>query len=148
MEVRRSVTVDETVDLLNKLLEIDRKAVSKLFSLRVPCSEKFIDHKETCTESGSVGLLGLLNSLFGPLDSGPEGSKGGWFQIMMYSEDVPNTERFSANNPTTTRIIHFGKTEDFLKDVKQGEPVQKENGDIELTKPEGTEIDKLARRHE
>jgi hypothetical protein len=72
-------TVDDTIAFLNSLLEIDRDAVSTLFSVYVPCTKAkatpHIDHYpladhptvQVNCEGGKceVGMLGILNGLFG-----------------------------------------------------------------------------------
>ena len=65
----KTVDVNIAIDYLNSLLLLDRDAVTALVMHRVPCNEKIINNPEiqTLTEDGvsSVGLLGILNGLFG-----------------------------------------------------------------------------------
>jgi hypothetical protein len=74
------VTVDDLVRFLNELLAIDRDAVSALFTHYIPCNEALLKHPtvqvatakdETSfkpvdgAHPGFVGVLGILNGLFG-----------------------------------------------------------------------------------
>ncbi len=85
---RTSVTVDEAITLLNQLIASDADAVTALFETRVPCNDAFADHPTvqvvqwsrtgTCT----VGMLGILNGLFGI-------NAEGWGHIVaVYSEQT------------------------------------------------------------
>ena len=68
--VKDHVSIYATVDFLNKLLKIDKNAVSSLFSMRITCNEKLADHKtvqvrELGKDTFQVGMIGILNGLFG-----------------------------------------------------------------------------------
>jgi len=66
-----TVTIDETIGFLNKLISVDSEAVHDLVETRVPCNEEFANHPTVQVVSGQsgqeaqVGLLGILNGLFG-----------------------------------------------------------------------------------
>jgi len=74
--LKDSVTVHEAVGLLNSALEADPAAVSALVSTRVPCNELLALHPTIQAGCGpviagpNVGLLGVLNGLFGVDDKG------------------------------------------------------------------------------
>jgi len=74
--IKRQVTLTKTVDLLNSLLKIDRKAMSELLQTRVKCNKKLGDHPTVQVylnkkeNQDYVGLLGILNGLFGIADDG------------------------------------------------------------------------------
>jgi hypothetical protein len=57
------------VDLLNEIGRIDPEALALLIETRVPCSAKLAVHPTiqviNTREGYSVGLLGVLNGLFG-----------------------------------------------------------------------------------
>lgn len=86
--MRDSVTIYDVVSFLNQLLKTDREAVSELFHLKVKCNQALADHpavqvSEYILENGAevktpgeyqVGLLGILNGLFGV-------DKDGWGAI-------------------------------------------------------------------
>lgn len=72
--IKESITPQEVVEFLNSLLEIDGKAMSDLFSSRVPCNEGLRDHPTVQVAVYDppvprVGILGVLNGLFGTFDS-------------------------------------------------------------------------------
>ena len=68
--INRSLSPEDAVRILNELLELDRVAVSSLFSNRVNCNKALADHESvqvltTGHPHHYVGILGLLNGLFG-----------------------------------------------------------------------------------
>jgi hypothetical protein len=79
--IRESVTIDETIVLLNQALALDRVAMTQLMDARVRCSLALADHptiqaasSEEAVRLGvvtsdeqpcAVGLLGIVNGLFG-----------------------------------------------------------------------------------
>jgi hypothetical protein len=67
--MKESISIDETIDLLNSALNLDRKALSDLIAGRVVCNEVLADHEtiQVGNFNGElrVGLLGILNGLFG-----------------------------------------------------------------------------------
>ena len=69
MTIRTQVTLDETIDYLNGLIETDRVAIAALIANRVPCNQQLADHPtvQVFRQHGGylVGLLGILNGLFG-----------------------------------------------------------------------------------
>lgn len=82
------VTVDDAIQLLNDAMAADKGAVQKLIDYRVPCNSKMVAHptiqinvalhKTSAMGTSenllpfyySVGLLGILNGLFGIDDRG------------------------------------------------------------------------------
>lgn len=74
--MRESVTPKQVVALLNSLLEIDRRAVSKLFDAQVSCNRGIALHPTVQVrqlrvnqyrprDAWKVGVLGLINGMFG-----------------------------------------------------------------------------------
>ena len=68
-----TITADQIIDYLNKLLEIDKDTVKKLIEHRVDCPKSFADHptvqvltivNSDNTESYKLGVLGVINGLF------------------------------------------------------------------------------------
>jgi hypothetical protein len=64
-----SVSLQDAIAYLNDLIELDAAAIVALINQRVPCNRQLAEH-ETCqvykTDDGYVvGLLGILNGLFG-----------------------------------------------------------------------------------
>jgi len=73
--IKESVTLDETIAYLNRLLMLDREAIRALIETRVVCNESLADHPSVqvmLAEDGGylVGLLGILNGLFGTFPDG------------------------------------------------------------------------------
>lgn len=73
--IKEKVTLQETVDFLNGLLEIDPLAINALFSARVACNEKLANHETVQVGRVSenyyqVGMIGVLNGLFGKDEDG------------------------------------------------------------------------------
>ncbi len=63
--MRKYVTPQDVVDLLNELLSCDHAAVQALVRSRVPCNERIHAHPTVTTDGEVVGLIGILNGLFG-----------------------------------------------------------------------------------
>lgn len=67
--IKKTVLINDVIDLLNEMLRIDRKAITTLINNRVPCNEILVNHKtiqvDNSTDIPQVGILGLLNGLFG-----------------------------------------------------------------------------------
>jgi hypothetical protein len=72
--LKNHITIDETVIFLNELIEIDKSAIAALIANRVPCNKKLADHPTVQVSAQNdgfhVGLLGILNGLFGTLENG------------------------------------------------------------------------------
>lgn len=74
MPQHTAITADHAVDILNELLALDPVALTALVERRWACNEALADHP-TCQvvknpQGLSVGLLGVLNALFGADDEG------------------------------------------------------------------------------
>jgi len=73
-------SIDDTIAFLNELLAIDEPAISALVKTRAPCGTGLADHASvqvgfqpgTTKSDGlwEVGLLGVLNGLFGTIEGG------------------------------------------------------------------------------
>jgi hypothetical protein len=67
-----SVTVQEVCDLLNEMLKMDYSCTHALINNRVQCNQALADHPTVQVRQyeknhlPKVGLLGILNGLFGP----------------------------------------------------------------------------------
>ena len=75
---RKSITIEHAVDILNTLVECDRDAIRDLIGQRVDCNKGMVEHptcqvttfeakdcEGTDMTSYAVGLLGVLNAIFG-----------------------------------------------------------------------------------
>jgi len=104
--IKDSVTLDEVIDFLNELAKIDYVAMGALVENRVSCSEQFADHPTVqCDEPREgvyqVGLLGILNGLFGTDENG-------------YGAIVAIFDDNTIVLPNTTYVT-FGKYQDLFK---------------------------------
>lgn len=74
MPIKQSITIQDAIDLLNDALKCDPVAITSLTSHRVLCNLKLADHKliQVGSNEGTyrVGLLGIINGLFGVDDKG------------------------------------------------------------------------------
>jgi hypothetical protein len=87
--IRKNLSPDEAIRILNDLAKCDPKAMYNLIEYRVPCNEALENHPEAQTFSSTIGLLGVLNALFGAF--GPEaGPKEGWGTIAACFDDDDN----------------------------------------------------------
>lgn len=81
------ITAQGVVDVLNDMLKRDYHAVEALMRNRVYCNAALADHPSIQTSSvgaHSVGLLGILNGLFGTIEEGP---KAGFGPITMEADE-------------------------------------------------------------
>ena len=98
--MKDSITIDETIELLNSMLNADRPATAALVANRVPCNEALADHDtiQVSEQNGGfhVGLLGVINGLFGV-------DEYGWGPIAtVWTHDVGEfgfLERFERAKP-------------------------------------------------
>jgi len=64
-----TVALEETIEFLNRLVEIDHEAMKILVLTRVPCNQGLADHPTVQVrednDAFNVGMLGVLNGLFG-----------------------------------------------------------------------------------
>ena len=71
----QSISTEDAIWTLNRLLEADREAISLLVANRVPCNQA-LSLDPTCQvgsvrgEGWEVGLLGIINALFGVDEEG------------------------------------------------------------------------------
>jgi hypothetical protein len=76
MGLKNNVTVQEVIALLNEFLELDPEAIQNLINNRCKCNDKVANHptiqvrKYPEDEDYTVGLLGILNNLFGIREDG------------------------------------------------------------------------------
>lgn len=92
--------IKKLINRLNQFLEYDRKAISKLFSIRIPCDDTLADaphFQVRCygmdylkTKQCSIGVLGLLNGL---IDDGNDG-----IIFVSYNDDGTIEKFFTKKN--------------------------------------------------
>ena len=82
--INQTVTPDKAVAYLNELIEIDGAAIGALIENRVPCNQSLAEHPSVQVsgeyDNFKVGLLGILNGLFGA-------DKSGWGTITVTLKD-------------------------------------------------------------
>lgn len=91
MAIAEVVTLREVIHLLNNLIALDPIAVKNLVENRVVCNESLCEHETVQTMFDPerkvclVGVLGVINGLFGVYDDGPK--KGYGAIEAVYSDD-------------------------------------------------------------
>jgi len=100
--IKESLKLDETIEFLNDLLKQDAEAVTNLCESRVKCNEEIANHPTVQVrgyeEKTSVGLLGILNGLFGV--HGEEAGKfKGYGGIMAIYDNNNKIVKFARTNP-------------------------------------------------
>lgn len=74
MAYRETVTIDDAIALLNEALRLDPNAMNALIDARVVCNSALAEHPtiqvDGRTEAPRVGILGVLNGLFGVREDG------------------------------------------------------------------------------
>jgi hypothetical protein len=90
-------TLDDAIAVLNELVTADRDAMDALVERRVACNEKLVAHPTAQVrqtgDQNLIGLLGVLNAIFGVDDEYGSGVIAGF-----YDED------------DGYKLTHFGKT--------------------------------------
>ncbi len=84
MPIKLCVTPKEAVDFLNGLLKIDPAAMTRLVFKKTGCNQALTDHPTVQVSDGKgfdsvdmeaagyVGLLGIINGMFGVIETGPK----------------------------------------------------------------------------
>ena len=107
LPIKENVSLEKVVEFLNDALEKDRTAISKLVNDRVDCNDELAEHdtiQVKCYEGEqSVGLLGLINGLFG------KNEKGWGYLSALIDEDTGKVDEF--------RLL----TEEDIKQFEEGE---------------------------
>lgn len=63
------MTIEEAVALLNEAIDIDARAIRRLFDTRATCSRELAEHPLiVVSDDNRIGLLGIINAFFA--DSG------------------------------------------------------------------------------
>lgn len=73
--IKEAITPQEVVDLLNDALNKDPEAVTALVYQRIPCNRSLAEHQSIQVDEKKVGqyevgLLGIINGLFGTHENG------------------------------------------------------------------------------
>ncbi len=70
---KETITLNEAISFLNEILDLNPNLIQKLINDRFPCNQSICDHPtiqvhapiSTKGQQPRVGLLGILNGLFG-----------------------------------------------------------------------------------
>lgn len=113
MATKDTITVDETINLLNELLKLDQKAVNSIFSTRFPCNQGIVEHPTAQVNYNdklkvySLGAAGIVNALFRTVSGG---KRDGWGQIAFLRDQK------------TELIVIFCHTNDLDRIIEEGIP--------------------------
>src|SRR5687767_7124171 len=96
------MTPQEAINILNRILDKDKEAVSKLIIHRVPCNRALADVETTQVrleddKSHTVSMLGVLNGIFGQV---PDGKYKGWGWITAVLEKDGTISKFMLTTET------------------------------------------------
>ena len=76
--------ISSAIGILNSMVDADPQAMAQLCETRVPCNDAMADHPTVQVTDEGVGMLGVLNGLFGTI---PDGEFKGWGHITAVYED-------------------------------------------------------------
>lgn len=102
--IHETIDIDHTIRLLNEALKLDPQAVTALIEHRVPCNDQLADHPSIqCGHppdqpTARVGLLGLLNGIFGA-------DENGWGPIAAVFEEPDTLVRFERSFRTAKAAV-------------------------------------------
>ena len=78
--INENISIDECIKFLNDLIKLDMQAILDLCQNRVSCNEKLADHPTVQVDAKEgkhwIGLIGILNGLFGIDDKSGMGPIG------------------------------------------------------------------------
>lgn len=108
--LQTQVTLNEAISYLNELIELDRITIQSLSRKAAKCNEALAEHPavQVGTHKGGtyVGLLGVLNGLFGV-------DEDGWGSIVFVYEDgrlvkADRAEKYHDTGSSDRRIDNDG----------------------------------------
>lgn len=88
-------TAENAVKLLNEALEADPVAIGQLIDMRVVCKQKLMDHPTIQIDGNRVGILGIINGIFGIHRGGPLDGQG--FIAAIYDSETGKLLRFETH---------------------------------------------------
>lgn len=94
--IKQFVSPEEVINFLNELLGLDKKCISSVSLRRQICNNSITEHPTVQVHSfdgkSEVGMIGILNGLFGSFDSGEH---KGWGTIAAeVNEDTGLIDKF------------------------------------------------------
>lgn len=91
--LKESVAVDDVIELLNDAFAKDPEAMCNLVIARVACNDGLADHPTIQVgkygEEYKVGIIGILNGIFGTADDGYGAIAGDFEVVCPNGHDVP-----------------------------------------------------------
>jgi len=92
--LKDSVTIDDVVELLNDAFTKDPEAMNNLALSRVACNETLADHPTIQVgkfgEDYKVGIIGILNGVFGMADDGYGAIAGDFDIVCLNGHELPD----------------------------------------------------------
>jgi hypothetical protein len=75
--LKETIEIDDEIQLLNELLKLDPIAINSLVDQRIFCNNSIANHPTVQVSSvdqntTKLGILGVLNGLFGTIQEGPK----------------------------------------------------------------------------
>ena len=102
--LKESVTIDDVIELLNDAFAKDPEAMSLLAQARVVCNDMLADHPTIQVgkfdEKYKVGLIGILNGIFGTNDKGWGVISGDFDVICSSGHELPEKISTISKCPT------------------------------------------------
>lgn len=129
-QILLSVTILDALALLNEAVELDHEAMRALCEGRVPCNEDLARHptiqvsscqsaESTAKSAYRVGLIGILNGLFGIDPESGFGAIAGIFDVVCTShlteqcEKIPERMRVGDRCPGCGGALTLGRLRGF-----------------------------------
>ena len=99
----KNVSPQDAIDFLNELVALDKEAIHNLVETRVWCNYQLAKHPTVqMHKQYQVGLLGILNGLFGTFDSG---DKAGWGPIVgCFDDDTGKLMKFEIGSSDKIKL--------------------------------------------
>ena len=117
--LKQNVTINEVIELLNGAFEMDSEAMSNLANTRVTCNDVLADHPtiQVGMFDGEykVGLIGILNGIFGMEDDGCGAIAGDFDVICPNGHEVPDKATVRDNCAICDEKLKTGKLIGFRR---------------------------------
>ena len=121
--IKESVTIDETIALLNEILTLDSTSAHALVEDRWRCNEAITEHppirvSQEQPGAAHVGILGVLNGIFGVDDAG-------WGPISVVFEadgHISRFERTARTLPKPSKLVKDWSIEAYKAWKRKNDP--------------------------
>ncbi len=116
----KTLTVDRAIEVLNEALSLDAEAMRNLVLSRVECNDALAKHPTigVVTEHGRpfrVGLLGVLNGMFGFRDGEPGSICAVLNAICPEGHELPDYLPTGTPCPTCGAVVELGQLLGFQR---------------------------------